>query len=237
MVFSLAKLYSLFSSFNLIVMKFICTFLFLIFSFIHFNCFAQNTVSIANDKMNVIYTGINNFLTVAVEGVKDKHLKIECKSLKIEKRGTGKYMVKASKPGIAEIVVFKKNKILDTIQYRIKRFPEPIPMIGKREKGTVSPEEFRVQIGMTSKLFNFDYDINCVIVSYDIIYVPKEKDPIKISNSGAKFTENALKHIQKAAEGDYYYFENVMARCPGDNKMRKINSMIFKISTDRKSGY
>lgn len=218
-------------------MNSINTLLLLLFTFFHFQSLAQNTVSIANDKMNIIYTGVNNFLTLAVEGVKDKHLRIECENLKIEKRGTGKYMVKTSKVEIAEIIVFKKNKVLDTIMYRVKRFPEPVALVGNKKEGIIRPKEFKVQKGVSSSILNFDYDINCVIISYDIIYVPKGKDPIKISNSGAKFTENALKNIQKAAEGDYYYFENVMARCPGDNKMRKINSMIFKISNDRKSGY
>lgn len=211
--------------------------LLLVFSFIQIACLAQSTVSIANNKMNIIYTGVNNFLTVAVENVKDKHLRIECKNLKIEKRGIGKYMVQSSEPGIAEIIVFKKKKVLDTIIYRIKRFPEPVAMVGNHKKGIIQPEKFKLQRGVSASVLNFDYDINCIIVSYDIIYVPKEKDPIKIPNSGAKFTEKALKYIQKAAEGDYYYFENVMARCPGDNVMRKINSMIFKISNDKKSGY
>lgn len=218
-------------------MKHINTLSFLFFTFFHFNCLAQNTVSISNDKMNIIYTGVNNFLTVAVEGVKDKHLRIESKSLKIEKRGIGKYMVKSSQAGMAEIVVFRKNKVLDTIIYRIKRFPEPVAMVGNKKEGIMQPEKFKIQRGVSSSILNFDYDINCAIVSYDIIYVPKEKDPIKISNSGAKFTENALKYVQKAAEGDYYYFENIMARCPGDNKIRNINSMIFKISNDKKNGY
>lgn len=187
--------------------------------------------------MNVLYVGVDNVLTIAAAGVKDKHLRIECKNLKIEKRGTGKYIVKASQPGMTEIIVFKKDKPLDTILYRIKRFPEPIAMVGNKKEGIMRPEEFKVQRGVSSSVLNLDYDINCSIVSFDIIYVPKGKDPIKISNSGAKFTEHALKYVQKAALGDYYYFENVMARCPGDIEIQKINSMIFKISNDKKSGY
>jgi len=214
-------------------MKFSITFL-LVFTFSLNYCIAQNTVSIANDRMNVIYTGINNPLTVAAAGVKDKHLKIECKNLKIEKRQEGKYTVKASKPGIAEIIVYKKSKVLDTILYRVKRFPDPIVLIGNKKQGTISPEVFKVQKGLSSTVLNMDFDINCAIVSFDIIYVPKEKDPINISNNGSKFTERALEYVQKATEGDYYYFENIMVRCPGDKKMRGINSTVFKISNYKK---
>ncbi len=210
---------------------------FLIFTFFHFNCLAQNTVSIANDKMNFLYIGLDNFLTVAVEGVKDKHIRIECKNLKIEKRSPGKYIAQASFPGVTEIIVFKKNKPLDTITYRIKRLPAPKAFVGNKEKGIMSPEKFKVQLGITCYLQNFDIDMNCIIVSFDLIYIPKGKDPISTSNSGGKFTGKALKYVQEAASGDYYYFEKIMARCPGDRQAQNIDSMIFKISNDKKGGY
>ena len=212
-------------------MKFSITFL-LAFTFSTFNCLAQNTVSIANDRMNVIYTGINNPLTIAAAGVKDKHLKVECKNLKIEKRTEGKYMVKASKPGVAEIIVFKKNKVLDTILFRVKRFPDPVILIGNKKPGTIKATVFRKQTGLSSTVLNFDYDINCILISFDIIYVPKGEDPVNISNSGPEFTERALEYIRKAAKGDYYYFENIMLRCPGDKKMRSIDGAVFKISNN-----
>lgn len=229
--------YLLIEYFNLDSMNYINTLLFLFFAFFHFNCSAQNTVSIANQKMNIVYTGINNSLSVAAAGVKDKHLRIECKSLKIEKRRAGEYMVKASQPGMAEIVVFKKNKALDTILYRIKKIPTPKALVGTREKGIISPKMFKTQLGLSSYLPNFDIDIKCAIISFDLIYVPKGKDPIEISNSGAQYKADALNLVKQAAIGDYYYFENIMVRCPGDNQMGQMDSTFFKISDDKKRGY
>ena len=90
-------------------------------------------------------------------------------------------------------------------------------------------EMFKAQKAVFTMLFNFDFDAYCTIESFEMHRQPKRADAISVKNEGGAFNE-ATKALQSmATSGDLFYFDEIMARCPGDSVARKINAMTWRI--------
>jgi tRNA(His) 5'-end guanylyltransferase len=61
-----------------------------------------------------------------------------------------------------------------------------------------------------------------------VVRTAKRQDPQIVRNSGQTFTQ-ARSVIDLAAPNDTYFFDDIMARCPGDPIARKINPMTWRI--------
>ncbi len=194
-----------------------------------FSDFRTPTVSIAADKMNVLYIGVDNPITVAASGVASENVKLESESLEFTDRGDGHYLVKATQFGEATIKVRAKNYEPQFIKFRVKRIPDPVARISSSSGGKMTAEEFLKTNTISSELDNFVYDAKCEVLSYNLTYVAKQKDPVEVINEGALFTEKTKEVLKDLKTGDIIYIDRVMCNCPGDKEPRPINSMVFRI--------
>lgn len=48
-------------------------------------------------------------------------------------------------------------------------------------------------------------------------------------NDGPRYNSKCMGLVNQAKPGDVYYFEDVKARCPGDQAGRPINPLVFSI--------
>lgn len=194
-----------------------------------FTNFSYPTVSVSADKMNVLYVGVDNPITVAVAGIASEKVKVESETLTIEHRENGHYNVTASESGTATIKVTAEGHASKEIVFRVKYIPAPTAMINNKAGGTMSPENMSKLTAFDLNMSNFVFDINCTIESFEMIKVGKNSDPVSSINNGNKFNEKTLNLIQGAKKGDIYYFDSIKCKCPGDEESRPINSMVFKM--------
>ena len=187
------------------------------------------TVSIGVDKLNLLYIGIDNPITVAVAGIPTEETKVESEQLIIQDLGNGHYNVQAKSYGKAIIKVTAAGHATKEIEFRVKRIPDPIARIGNSHGGVMSPEKIMKSEGVDAVLDCFEYDAKCAISNYNMTYVAKEADPIESINHSGKHNEKTRELLQMAKPGDIYYFDQVMCKCPGDESERPVNSMVFKI--------
>ncbi len=86
-------------------------------------------VAIALDKMNVLYIGLENPVTVAVSGYKNEDLIVSMKNGSIEGKD-GKYIAIVTNANPAEIIIETiedgERKLLGTQIYRVKHMPDPV---------------------------------------------------------------------------------------------------------------
>ena len=184
-------------------------------------------VSVSADKMNVLYIGVDNPLTVAVAGVPSENIKLYSKELKLTDKGNGNYIALASRPGTAAIQVEAGNKVVREMQFRVKRIPNPTAVYNGFGSGAVTPEEFKKYTDLNVFLPS-DYDgMNCKVSSCSIVWVRPKTDPIEAYMREGEFNAAAKKLIEAAAPGDFYYFEDIKAQCPGGEI--KLNSLVFRI--------
>ncbi|PSR11799.1 MAG: hypothetical protein DA408_13445 [Bacteroidetes bacterium] len=188
----------------------------------------SRSVAVSADKMNVFYIGVDNPLTVSASGVSSNDVNVSFTG--VSGRGSGsKWTVTADRPGEATIRVSANGTSLGSFPFRVKRIPDPIARLSNKSDGQMGTGEFKAQGGVGAFLDNFDFEATCVVAGFNLVYVPKREDAIPIQNAGARYTDAARRVVNQAKPGDIYYFENVRAKCPGDEATRKINSMVFKI--------
>lgn len=204
----------------------IITFSFLAFS----DAYRQTpTVSVSADKMNILYIGIDNPITVAVEGVLSEDLTVTCEDGEVENLGNGHYNVQVRKPGKKKITVIAKGVTTQEIIYRVKRIPDPTANVGFIQGGSISAERIKLESGVQAYLSNWPLEETCEIRGYYFTWTREGENPIEVVNAGEKFNDAVLKLLEQIQSGDVIYFDQIRAKCPGDPAARKINSMVFKI--------
>lgn len=189
------------------------------------------SVSVAADKMNVFYIGVDNPVTVSAAGVPSHTLKVSGSGggIKLKETGKGKYMATVTKRGEATITVSGEGLKASGFPFRVKKIPDPVARLGKSSGGAMGNGEFKAQGGVLAILDGFDFDARCGIQGFTLVYVPKRKDPVESVNGGARYNAKSKRLVKNAKPGDIYYFDKVKAKCPGDKAGRPINSMVFKI--------
>ena len=188
----------------------------------------ERSATVSADKMNVFYIGVDNPISVAVAGAPSSQVKVNGSGPISVSGSNGKFVVKATRPGEAKITVSAPG-INKSVDFRVKRIPDPVARLSKSNGGAMGNGEFKAQAGVGAFLDNFDFDAKCNIQGFNLTRVAKRADPVEAINGGARYSDKAKRLVMQAKPGDIFYFDNVKARCPGDSAGRKINSMVFKI--------
>lgn len=193
--------------------------------------FAQDdlVVSVAADRMNVLYIGVDNPITVAVAGISNDNIQVSSEDVAVLPQGDGKYILQATRPGEVKVKVESQGKLLKEAVFRVKRVPDPVGMVGSKNGGTVMAHELQEQKEMIALLENFDFDAYCEIVSFNVIKISRRNDPVEVTNKGNTFGEQTLELFRLAVPGDTYYIRNIKAKCPGDMTARLLDNIMFEV--------
>jgi len=190
----------------------------------------QRSVSVSADKMNVFYIGVDNPVSVAAAGVASGDVRVNVSGDARKKSGNNKNLVvEGTKQGNAKVSVTANGKSLGSFDFRVKRIPDPIPLVGTSRGGSIRSNDFKSQAGLYAKLENFDFEARCRIQGYTLVYQPKGADVVPSVNPGGPFNDASRRLVNRARPGDTFYIDNIKARCPGDQAGRPIGQMVFNI--------
>jgi hypothetical protein len=196
------------------------------------------SVSIFSGKSNVFYIGVDNPLTLSLTG-------ISADDVIVTVNGAGGGSITGS--GLNYIVnvteqtsndqfgsVTVKHKLTEEqiglYTFRVKRFPNPIAQLTNNSfDREIFSSDMKVQTGVMAVLQNFDFEVGCKIKSFNLIYIAKNQDPVKIFNEGGRFNSQSEQLVKSAKSGDIYIFSNVIGKCPGDVAGRMLNPLVFFI--------
>jgi len=205
-------------------------FIILLTSYAFSNSTFYPTVSIAVEKMNVLYLGVENPIVVAVAGVPSENIVVSSDDLTLTDMDNGRFIAQGSKPGKAVIKVTGDGFESQEIAFRVKRIPDPTARVLNSSGGSMSIAKMQASKGVTAQIECFDFDARCSITGFEMTHVPEQGDPVNVNNEGGgrytKASRTVLEHIKA---GDIIYFDNVKCKCPGDRASRAINSMVFKL--------
>lgn len=192
------------------------------------------TVTIAATKMNVLYVGVENPLSISVPGVAPDKVQASGTNCTLTSKGKGEYVAKVTSPGqiatinvMADINGEKKN--MGKQEFRVKGVPDPVPAMGKK-KGSflISKSELVAQSGIQAELENFAFDLKFDVMSFDISAKVGEFIVTK-SATGNKFTDDMRNVFGKLSKGSKIYVENVKAKGP-DGTVRTLGAMSITVS-------
>ncbi|WP_296312008.1 gliding motility protein GldM [Winogradskyella sp. UBA3174] len=181
-----------------------------------------NSATISADKMNVVYRGVDNPMTISFAGVPDN--KVSASGTGLSKAtGVGKYVVRAGsgKEMIINVTATldDKSKVSDSKTFRIKDIPAPTGVIAG-QTGLVKLPKRNVEIGtVAAKLDDFVFDLPINVTSFKI-KVPGQPT---VNVVGTKMNAQAKSAIKKARRGDNITIFEIKAKIQGNAKYRLKN--------------
>ena len=194
----------------------------------------ERSVAISPTKMNVFYIGVDNPVEISAAGVNSTKIKVSMGGSgggTITKSGGG-YVVKVTKPttkgNLAKVNV-SADGLNASKEFRVKRIPDPVPMLSKNRGGTMAPGAFKAQQGVLPVLKGFDFDVRCEIKGFRLVRVAPRQDAEITVNRGGRYSAEAAGLVKKAKPGDRYFYEDIKCTCPGDKAPRSLGGMNFNI--------
>ncbi|KAA2244701.1 gliding motility protein GldM [Chitinophaga agrisoli] len=193
-----------------------------------------STTSISADKMNVLYIGLQNPISISAAGVPAESVNASINVGSIRKQGAGNYMVTVANPGRAIINVIAnvdgKTKSLGSKEFRVKMIPDPVLKVGVNKSGTMKAADFKVQGGLRADLENFEFEgVKYDVVSYRVGIEARGKDYVEGEANSAYFPNNVVGAVRSLRAGDQVYFDNVKVKGP-DGIVRNMGNTSFKLN-------
>ncbi|HEX6190781.1 MAG TPA: gliding motility protein GldM [Chitinophagaceae bacterium] len=191
----------------------------------------QANASIALDKMNVLYIGVDNPITIAASGGGDDRVKatINNGSL-IKAQGPGKYIARVSKIDDNTVVtVTVDGKVAGASQFRVRTIPEAQAYVGGRQSGSqIGAGEFKAQGGVQAGIKNFPFELSYEVVSYTFT-CDTDDDIVSIPATGAAFSGQVRNAMAQHVKPDRMVtIENIRVKGP-DGRVTSAPSLLYYI--------
>jgi gliding motility-associated protein GldM len=187
---------------------------------------AKPSAVVSPDKMNVLYIGVPNPLSVSAPGVPKESMKVSMSGGSINGSG-GHYTATVSSIGTARITVLgDKGMVLGTSEFRVKRIPDPKPQFAGRSGGNTSAANLRAQDRVFAKLENFDFDAKFNVTRFTVLIVKPRQDAIILSGSGAELTSAMRAAMNTVTPGSTVIFKDIVAVGP-DGSPRGLDPIVL----------
>ena len=161
-----------------------------------------NEAVISADKMNVVYRGVVNPMTISMPGVPDNQVTASAPGLS---RKSGPNYIMKPNVGSAEVTInvtgtFEGQKFSSSKKFRIKDIPKPEGAI-LRTTGAVKLAKANILAGELSVAFNdFDFDLSTKVNSFRIL-VPGQPSVV-VQGSRVSASPAAAAAVNRAKKGD-----------------------------------
>ena len=175
-----------------------------------------NAATISADKMNVVYRGVSNPMTITFAGIQDKDIRVNAPGLS---RVNGSSYIMKPKKGTPEVTINVSGKlpdgggtVSDKATFRVKPIPPPVGKLrGKLQPDgkcfrlpRASLENARVGAGMSE---DFDFDLPLTVTGF--IFKVDGQPEVKVV--GTKLNDRAIKALSKAKRGATVRIEEISA--------------------------
>lgn len=194
----------------------------------------QANASIALDKMNVLYIGIDNPVSIAASGGGDDKIQatITGGGGSITREGNGKWIARVnSQTDNATITVSVDGKVAGASQFRVRNIPDPIGTVGGYASGeNVAAGAFKAQGGVGAYIKDFPLDLKYSVTSFSISADNDEGDIDVADCQGNSWQGNtkAQNIVKNLKAGRLVTIDNIRAK-GDDGKVRKLPSLVYYI--------
>ncbi len=189
-----------------------------------------NSAVIAADKMNVVYRGVENPMTVSIPGIPDNNVNASAPGL--SRVSGSKYVMR---PGAGRTVTISATGTLpdgkpvgSKSEFRIKDIPAPVGAI-RGETGIVRMERGGLEIASVSAVledFDFDLNINVTGFSFRVAGQPT------VTVNGTRLDAAAKGALRRAKRGETVQIFDINASLAGNSsyKLKKIAPVLIELT-------
>ncbi|MEO9569679.1 MAG: gliding motility protein GldM [Polaribacter sp.] len=175
-----------------------------------------STAVVSADKMNVVYRGLDNPISVSLPGVSSNNLKVSATGGKLSKKGKG-FVIRPAAGNVATINVSAKLSSGKTVNskatFRIKDIPAAMGSV-RGQYGTVRmPKSGLSNAPIAAGLPDFEFDLSIKVKSFKI----KVPGQLTILVNGSTLSAAAKQKLSKAKRGDIINIYGIKATANGYN--------------------
>jgi len=189
-----------------------------------------NAALIAADKMNVVYRGVANPMSISIPGIPDN--KVTASAPGLTKRSASKYVMNPGKGRTVRIVASgilpDGQRISTPAEFRIKDIPRPSGSI-RGESGSAKMPRKNLEIATVGALLeDFDFDLNLKVSGFKF-KVPGQPT---VSVNGNKLDSRAKSALKRARRGDAVQIFDVNAYITNNKsyKLKKVSPVVIEIT-------
>lgn len=192
---------------------------------------AQTTVSIAPTKLNVLYIGVDNPVSVAASGGADDitTVSISGGGGTVSKTAAGLYNVRVSEQtDHCVLSVYVNGKLAGASTFRVRSLPAPSGTIGGYRSGeNVSASAIQSQSGVGVYVKDFPFDVRYEVLGYSIAIETEKGDIKAVDCQGANFNSVAKEYItQYGKSGRTLSVDNIRVKDQGGREL-KVPSLVY----------
>jgi len=191
-----------------------------------------NSATISADKMNVVYRGVKNPMTISFAGVSDNNVQANAEGLtKIS--GVGKYVMDATRIKGREVTINVSgtlpdgDKVSDRATFRIKDLPRPTGTV-RGEDGNIKMQRNALDIstiGAKFEDFDFNLPLNVTGFKFKVLGQPT------INVKGSKLDSRAKAALRKAKRGSDVQIFDIEAKAQGVSViLKKVSAVIIELT-------
>ena len=192
-----------------------------------------NAAVISADKMNVVYRGVENPMTVSIPGIPDN--KVNASGTGLSKVSGSKYVMRPG--GGREVAINARGTLPDgqavntTTTFRIKDSPRPTGTIRGEDGdgGCVRMQRQGLEIASVGAILpDFDFDINLNVTGFKF----KVSGQPTVVVSGRKLNAQAKSALRRAKRGETVQIFDVSANIANNSgyKLKKISPVCIELT-------
>lgn len=174
-----------------------------------------NSATIAADRMNVVYMGVDNPISASFSGVPSDKVTVSASSGTLRKTGDGKYILQ---PAQAKEVVITATGVLsdgktvsDKKVFRIKPIPKPLGTVRGEYAAKGSAQNLKL-VTIGARFEDFEFDVNLNVTEFTIIF-PGGLGSNVIS--GSKLDDSAQRKAERLKPGDIVRITGIKTKISG----------------------
>ena len=192
-----------------------------------------NAAVIAADKMNVVYRGVDNPMTISIPGIPDN--KVSGSATGLSKGAKGKYIMRPGKG--REVTITASGtlpywvRINTPAKFRIKDIPRPTGTI-RGEDGNGGPVRMNRQgleiSSVGAMLLDFDFDLNLKVTAFSF----KVAGQPTVKVLGNKLNAQAKSALKRAKRGETVQIFDINAKISGNSsyKLPRITPVFVELA-------
>lgn len=190
-----------------------------------------NSAVISADKMNVVYRGVNNPMTISIPGV--PAVNASAPGLK-KVGGAGKYMMNVTAVKAREVNIKVSGKLAngttvsDSKKFRIKGIPRPVGTV-RGEDGSIKMARNALEISSIGAILpDFDFDIKLKVTGFKF----KVEGQPTVSVPGGRLNAKAKSALRKAKRGSSVQIIDIKAQLTTNSgyKLKKISPVVIELT-------
>lgn len=188
-----------------------------------------NSATISADKMNVVYRGVKNPMTISFAGISADKVTAQAPGLRPAGK-PGAYIMEPGQGSEVTINVTAKlpdgTPVSDRRIYRIKSIPSPVGAIAG-DYGIVKGSKSRLDGAQVSaKLIEFDFEVNLVVTQFTL----KVAGQAAVVVNGDRINQQCRNALLKAGRGDQVTISDIKTKLIGsDILLSRTAPVIFEI--------